>query len=802
MARSRDRIEPRTFFLNEQHELSPGEKSGGGALPKYEGIRWAAKAQQIQTSLETVVRRVGASRDPLRDDRFFVIAQPVPELEKRSENKRKAPQGTFRERTDFGGDHSKVFDRLGLDLLQVTDDGRAIVHAQSDKVEQLLQRSGSLESLGAREQARWATIDSFDTIPFQLRVDADWLRNIGPTGIADVVFELQPVLSRIDADRVVQAINHLLSEERAGKLTGSGSDFSGRYWFRGTSTQRALRSIAKEFFSIQSIHSPLYSVAAGKTSGRLGAQVIPSATATRVDPDELPCVAVVDLGVPASHGRLEPYRRGQFYAADVPRSAVGDHGSFVASRVVFGDHQDHDALMNKVRSGGDCSFFDVQVGEFPAATGQANRVNDKVVLSALAGVRGAAPDVRVYNLSFGNERPLAAFNEIERREHRLLLQDLDNFIFATDTLVIVASGNSPFGLIPNPEYPDHHQDARWALGPWACGFNTLVCGSFVSRIAADALVTTAGWPSPFSRIGPGLLDSPVPSFSAEGGNTNAVYQSQPGLGVWGLSSRGLPEDWIGTSHAAPILSREAAFVIDGLQRNFCEAGTQPFGVTARAFLALTSVAPAPHPNVDELAKKTLGYGKASAARLRHPASQTAVMLWQGYVDSPSDTVRVQLPIPHDWLNEALEPVLRLVVCYDPPVNEAATHKWACRRVLPVLKLHPDADGIRAPRGGHPSYPLIDRRYNLRAYKEGGKKPAEGDMWLIELKYDEVAPYPAARDFDPRQRVAFAAELYDTGESPVDPQAAMQALPIASTMTRLSIQPTAMRSPIIVKTRVS
>jgi len=118
-----------------------------------------------------------------------------------------------------------------------------------------------------------------------------------------------------------------------------------------------------------------------------------------------------------------------------------------------------------------------------------------------------------------------------------------------------------------------------------------------------------------------------------------------------------------------------------------------------------------------------------------------------------------------------------------------------------LHLGPDALPVRAPVGSHPTYPLIDRQYSLDRYKPGQEKAVAGDLWLVEISYEEIAPYPPAMDFDPRQRVAFAAELVDLGESPVDPQPAMQALPIASTMTRLSIQPVPIRSPIILKTRV-
>ena len=82
-----------------------------------------------------------------------------------------------------------------------------------------------------------------------------------------MVFELQPVLTRVEVERVLRAIAAmLLNEER---LSGTGTDFSGRRWLRGVATQHSIRSIAKDFFSVQAIHSPLYSIAAGKAKGRI-----------------------------------------------------------------------------------------------------------------------------------------------------------------------------------------------------------------------------------------------------------------------------------------------------------------------------------------------------------------------------------------------------------------------------------------------------------------------------------------------------------------------------------------------------
>ena len=795
---AKHRSKPITFFLNEAHELSPSEKEGGGGLPKYTPISWAAKATRLSNTLQTVSTMMETSRDPLKDDRYFILALPVPEVEKKSENKRKYPKGTFKEPTDFGGDHSKVFDRLGLDLLQVTDDGKAVVHADKEKFDQILHRAASLESLGPREQSRWATIDSFEIVPLELRVDASWLQALPTDEAADIVIELQPVLSRQDADRVLRALADLLAQRSGEKLTGTGTDFSGRHWFRGRASRQSIRRIAKDFFSVQSVHAPLYSMATAKAGSRSHGQPKKRTTPTPpADTSNLPCVAVVDLGIPTDHVRLRPYRRGQFYAQDAPRAAVGNHGSVVASRVVLGDWENDEGLLN---ASGQCAFFDTMVAERPGFSLNVNRVNDKLVMDALQGTRGASPDVRVFNLSFGDVRALDEFPTVEKREKRVMLRDLDNFIFFHDCVVVVAAGNSRPGVPPNQLYPDHYDDPRWALGPWACGFNTWVCGSYVSKLSTNGLVETIGWPSPFTRIGPGLCDSPVPSFCAPGGNTDDTYRSRSGHGVLGLSASGLVEDHIGTSQAAPILAREAAFALHELQK-FCVPGTQPFAVTARAFLTLTANHPVQDQRVKTLVERTLGNGQASIQRLLTPAVGSAVILWQGHIESQRDKVRVQLPIPLEWLAEAEKPVLRLVVCSDTPVNEAAQGSWACRKIVPRLYLGPDAQSATAPRGSHPTFPVIDRHYALDRYKPGEKKAAEGDLWLLEISYDEIFPYPPGMDFDPRQRVAFAAELFDQGAAAVDPQSAMQALPIASTLNRLSIQPTAIRTPIVIKTRV-
>lgn len=786
-------IKPKNYFLNEAHHLAPIEKSGGGRQPKFMGVSWPAKAKRLSTSIDSVAKKVTASRDPLKEDRYFVVATPVAEITKKSSDKHKAVEGVISEKPEFGGAYGKVFERLGLDLLEVTADGKAVVHARKSAFEQLQGRAKDLERLGAREQARWIPIDEFEEVPIQLRVDDGWIRSLARNAVADVVVELQPVLSRVEADRVLRAIADLFAQQSGEKLTGTGTDFSGRVWFRGRAFPRSIQSIARDFYSVQSLHTPQYSVAAGKQRGA------PISVTSRppqvVNPLDLPCVAVVDLGVPVAHKQLGPYRRGSFVPLDAAPPPVGDHGAFVASRVVFGHHRRPEDLAHAAPT---CSYFDAMVGDYPDGSGF-QRIHDKVVMDALRGVRGAAPDVRAFNLSFGDTRPIRSLQEVERRESMLLMQDLDNFAAVNDCLVVVAAGNSRGGQIPSQAYPNHHHDPAWGIGAWACGFNTLVCGAYVDEVSSNGLVTREGWPSPFCRIGPGFCGGPVPSFAAPGGNYDITWNSRPGLGVLGFSGSGLIEDRGGTSNAAPILAREGAIALHELAK-YCPQGAQPFAVTARALLTICAEPTTNDGAVEELAGLTLGNGRSSAARLFQPKAGSALIIWQGHIDSPDEKVRVQLPVPLQWLKKANAPVLRLVVCWDPPVNAAATATWACRRVKPVVHFGPDAEYVPPPRGSHQSFPVIDRRYKLRKYQDG-EKSATSDMWLIELGYEETFQPPPGIAFDPRQRVAFAAELLDAGEEPVDPQAAMQSLPIANTLVRLSSQPQPIRTPVVIRPRL-
>ena len=366
--------------------------------------------------------------------------------------------------------------------------------------------------------------------------------------------------------------------------------------------------------------------------------------------------------------------------------------------------------------------------------------------------------------------------------------------FANDIIVVAAAGNTPNGVPPGTPYPNHFDEPSWQIASWAAGFNVLVCGSYVDDVNPQGVTRELGWPSPFTRIGPGICASPKPTFSAPGGNWNSMYQWQPGLGVNSLSPDGMWEDQSGTSLSTPIVAREAAKTLQ-LLGQYCDSGVRPFGVTVRAFLTLTATKSTD--STHQLCLRTLGYGLPSCERMKEPSADSAVMIWQGTIAGPKDLVRINVPIPRDWLASCSEPRARLVVCSDPPVNDAVNGIWACRKVSARLRPGPDSRAIRPVNApSHSSYPVIDRFYRLNRLPNGAV--VSGDMWLVDLFYDEIADYYAGMVFTPSQRVGVVFELFDDSAPRVSPQNAIQSLTSVDTMTRLSRASVHVQNPVIIR----
>ena len=83
---------------------------------------------------------------------------------KKKSKDRRAVDGLLTESVRYDESDSRIFGRLGIDLLEVTDEGDAIVHLLPESAERLISTASVLAEVGPREQARWATIDIFSLL--------------------------------------------------------------------------------------------------------------------------------------------------------------------------------------------------------------------------------------------------------------------------------------------------------------------------------------------------------------------------------------------------------------------------------------------------------------------------------------------------------------------------------------------------------------------------------------------------------------------------------------------------------------
>ena len=220
------RVEPKHFYLNEQHELSRVEREGGGRLPKLGEINWGSKERRLSRSLGKAKRTIAESSDPLRDRRYFLLARPEKSVPKLSSDKRKAPTGHFDEPVDYAGKDSRILGRLGLDVLTVTNQG-AVVHATPERFERLEALAPNLSELGKVEQARWAFVADFEAVPPSLRADEEWLASVRRAGGHEAIVELQPLLSRSEGSLVMTAIAEGLRRARRRSNPGKRNGLLG-----------------------------------------------------------------------------------------------------------------------------------------------------------------------------------------------------------------------------------------------------------------------------------------------------------------------------------------------------------------------------------------------------------------------------------------------------------------------------------------------------------------------------------------------------------------------------------------------
>ncbi|WP_412467456.1 S8 family peptidase [Pedobacter sp. KLB.chiD] len=264
-------------------------------------------------------------------------------------------------------------------------------------------------------------------------------------------------------------------------------------------------------------------------------------------------VAIIDSGIESSS---IPFRSlVTTNLRYLPKSAVDvdqDHGTFVASRCLYGDEIDSCLSSNVLTPY--CKVMDVTVfGK--DKLGRSVGPDDFSLMNIIGEVvKKHHAEIKVYNLSLGKPEPIKDFDYSEVAKQIDYLSKMYGVIF------IVASGNIdvPLGVYPH----DHFGNNGSRLGSPAESLLAITVGSIAKYDNLNCLAVKNEI-SPFSRIGPGADGGLKPEIVTHGGNLDKGYKATARTSSYGINNTGheLAID-VGTSFSAPLVSQYVVRLID------------------------------------------------------------------------------------------------------------------------------------------------------------------------------------------------------------------------------------------------
>lgn len=380
-------------------------------------------------------------------------------------------------------------------------------------------------------------------------------------------------------------------------------------------------------------------------------------------PPQGTAVAIVDTGIsPACQGVARAV------AATLPQLPAGAvaphmvHGTFVASRVLYGDD-----LERSLRSGilrPRCPIIDVPVIGVDGA-GRAVPVHEGHLATAIDAAIPALPvSARVVNVSLGTNTP-SVDGQIS-----VVAQLLDKHARDRDLLVVTTAGNVrdprllrafPGSLVAPACRIDSPGDSLLAVtvGSVAKYDNT---GSLSRRNELSA----------FSRRGPGPFGGIKPDVVAHGGNCFGDGSTSDRIATHGLAASGTAwECDYGTSFAAPLVSAMGAQLFDHYRN--------PRANLVRALLLhFTDPVIAPSLTIDPL--HLIGLGEPNLDAALWSRDHSATYLHVGTL-SPNAHAFLPFVVPSCLAADGDgELAIKVTVVLDPPVSPDNQVEYAKARV--------------------------------------------------------------------------------------------------------------------------
>jgi hypothetical protein len=389
-------------------------------------------------------------------------------------------------------------------------------------------------------------------------------------------------------------------------------------------------------------------------------------------------ICIIDSGISTPNAifdNLVVKRLNNFLPKGSVDSAY-EHGTFVASRCLFGDNIDDCLGSNQLQPY--CKVIDIPVFGIDA-NGDKTFPNEFGLRKIIETVVSQFSDtVKVYNLSLGSIHPIHDYQFSE------LAKLLDYLSKANKVLFVVAAGNinSLLGDFPSQHYGN-------PLSRICCPAESLLSltvGAIAKYTNGQAL-SDSNIVSPFSRIGPGADLGIKPEVVAHGGNLINPYTPTPRVATYGISHNGssLAVD-NGTSHSAPIISQYAQQLFD------CYPDSDPNLV--KGLLCHFSEGRSTHDEITDSERNFVGFGEPNLLNALKAGDHNAAFIYEGQLDQENyQFIPFHIPNTLAANNSDTKLNIKITVTYDPPVNPDNETEYSNSRISAKI-IKPTENGSR------------------------------------------------------------------------------------------------------------
>ncbi|MDR3617187.1 MAG: S8 family peptidase [Candidatus Obscuribacterales bacterium] len=404
-------------------------------------------------------------------------------------------------------------------------------------------------------------------------------------------------------------------------------------------------------------------------------------------PSEAATICIADTGVTACNPFLSPVvkieRCASFLTGNSDINDEYNHGSGVASLAAYQD------LNLSIDASNEAHAWIVSARILDENNEMQVRLFSKVLFEVVN--KYAKDGVRIFNLSVCVRNK--TWNETERRASKRsswVARKIDELSKEFDIVFVISSGNLSFQMVngflsDGAAYPSYFQSDECKILDPSQSVLAVTVGSIASSttvLSGRAVAMSDQFlPSPFTRVGPGMLGEIKPEVVDFGGNWVVDagvgrVRTDPGTNVMMASNKLTPalEHDSGTSYAAPRISHKLARILNDLSTVISEKISSSL---LRAFLINSASASSDAEENQKTfqeqfksvgsAARILGYGIPDLAKATFGDSYTVSCYFQGTI-AVNKVAFFRIPIPIELVEATGKKRLHITLAYAPNVH--------------------------------------------------------------------------------------------------------------------------------------